>query len=103
MCNEREALYYSILDDAKELAIKLFWNYSDILGLRNLFIKFSKFSLKNDNFIIWLESIGEILYKYIIDADYKVIFLNSYQTTKFRDFSTCENNEFLMNADLIMY
>jgi len=52
MCNEREALYYSILDDAKELAIKLFWNYSDILGLRNLFIKFSKFSLKNDNFII---------------------------------------------------
>jgi len=48
-------------------------------------------SLNNDEFIIGVESTGafsENLYEYITDADYKVILLNSYQTAKFRDFST---------------
>ena len=38
-----------------------------------------------------MESTGafsENLYEYITDADYKVVLLNSYQTAKYRDFST---------------
>ncbi len=44
-----------------------------------------------DDFIIGIESTGafsENFYSYITDADYKVILLNSYQTAKYRDFST---------------
>jgi transposase len=44
-----------------------------------------------DDFIIGVESTGafsENIYSYITDADYKVILLNSYQTAKYRDFST---------------
>jgi len=87
----KEKHYVCILDDTKEIAIKPFWIYSDILGLRKLVTKLSELSLNNDDFIIGVESTGafsENLYEYITDADYKVILLNSYQTAKFRDFST---------------
>ena len=87
----KEKHYVCILDDTKEIAIKPFWIYSDILGLRDLVTALAGLSLNNDDFIIGVESTGafsENLYEYITDADYKVILLNSYQTAKFRDFST---------------
>ena len=87
----KEKHYVCILDDTKEIAVKPFWIYSDILGLRKLVTKLAELSLNNDDFIIGVESTGafsENLYEYITDADYKVILLNSYQTAKFRDFST---------------
>ena len=87
----KEKHYVCILDDTREIAVKPFWIYSDILGLRKLVTILGELSLNNDNFIIGVESTGafsENLYEYITDADYKVILLNSYQTAKFRDFST---------------
>jgi transposase len=87
----KEKHYVCILDDTREIAVKPFWIYSDILGLRNLVTKLAELSLNNDDFIIGVESTGafsENLYEYLTDADYKVILLNSYQTAKFRDFST---------------
>jgi len=74
----KEKHYVSILDDTKEIAIKPFLIYSDILGLRDLIKRIAELSLNNDNFIIGVESTGafsENLYEYITDADYKVIFL----------------------------
>ncbi len=87
----KEKHYVSILDDTKELAVKPFWVYADILGLRDLLTKLAELSLNNDDFIIGVESTGafsENLYEYITDADYNVVLLNSYQTAKYRDFST---------------
>ena len=87
----KEKHYVCILDDTKEIAVKPFWIYSDILGLRDLLAKLAELSLNNDDFIIGVESTGafsENLYEYITDADYKVVLLNSYQTAKYRDFST---------------
>src|SRR5574344_133716 len=87
----KEKHYVCILDDAKELACKPFWIYSDILGLRELLKRLAELSLDMDDFIIGIESTGafsENFYSYITDADYKVILLNSYQTSKYRDFST---------------
>ena len=87
----KEKHYVCILDDTKEIAVKPFWIYSDILGLRDLVKRLAELSLNNDEFIVGVESTGafsENLYEYITDADYKVILLNSYQTAKYRDFST---------------
>lgn len=87
----KEKHYVCILNEAKELACKPFWIYSDILGLRELLKRLADLSLDMDDFIIGIESTGafsENLYSYITDADYKVILLNSYQTAKYRDFST---------------
>ena len=87
----KEKHYVCILDDTKELACKPFWIYSDILGLRELLKRLAELSLDMDDFIIGIESTGafsENFYSYITDADYKVILLNSYQTAKYRDFST---------------
>jgi len=87
----KEKHYVCILDDANEFVVKPFWIYSDILGLQELLKRLSGLSLNNDDFIIGVESTGafsENLYTYITDADYKVILLNSYQTAKYRDFST---------------
>ena len=87
----KEKHYVCILDDAGKVAVKPFWIYTDILGLRRLIEKFADLSLDNDDFIIGVESTGafsENLYEYITDSDYKVVLLNSYQTAKFRDFST---------------
>jgi len=87
----KEKHYVCILDDTNEFAVKPFWIYSDVLGLRELLKRIADISLNNDDFIIGIESTGafsENLYEYITDADYKVIFLNSYQTAKYRDFST---------------
>lgn len=83
--------YVCILDESKELACKPFWIYSDILGLRELLKRLAELSLDSDDFIIGIESTGafsENFYSYITDANYKVILLNSYQTAKYRDFST---------------
>jgi len=87
----KEKHYVCILDDAGELAVKPFWIYTNIIGLRELITRFADISLDNDDFIIGVESTGafsENLYEYITDSDYKVILLNSYQTAKYRDFST---------------
>jgi len=87
----KEKHYVCILDDTGEIAVKPFWIYTDILGLRRLIERFADLSLDNDDFIIGLESTGaysENLYEYITDSDYKAVLLNSYQTAKFRDFST---------------
>jgi len=87
----KEKHYVCILDDTNEFAVKPFWIYSDVLGLRELLKRLADLSLDNDDFIIGVESTGafsENLYAYITDADYKVILLNSYQTAKYRDFST---------------
>lgn len=83
--------YVCILDTVGELACKPFWIYSDILGLRELLKRLALLSLDMDDFIIGIESTGafsENFYSFITDADYKVILLNSYQTAKYRDFST---------------
>lgn len=83
--------YVCILDANSELAVKPFWIYSDILGLQELEKRISELSLDRDDFIFGIESTGafsENLYIYLTDSDYKVILLNSYQTAKYRDFST---------------
>jgi transposase len=83
--------YVCILDDAGEFAVKPFWIYTDILGLRRLIEQFANLSLDNDDFIIGIESTGafsENLYEYITDNDYQAVLLNAYQTAKFRDFRT---------------
>ena len=77
----KERHYVCILDDAMELAVKPFWIYSDILGLRELVKRLANLSLDNDDFILAVESTGafsENLYEYITDSDYKAILLNSY-------------------------
>lgn len=87
----KEKHYVCILDKDTELCTKPFWVYSDILGLRELIKRLVEISSSNDDFIIGLESTGafsENLYEYLRDNEYKVILLNSYQTAKFRDFST---------------
>ena len=87
----KEKHYVCILNEDLEDAVKPFWIYTDILGLRRLIQKLGNLSLDNDDFIIGLESTGaysENLYEYITDSDYEVVLLNSYQTAKYRDFST---------------
>ena len=87
----KEKHYVCILNEEKELACKPFWIYSDILGLRELLKRLAELSLDNDDFIIAIESTGafsENFYTFLSDSDYKVILLNSYQTAKYRDFST---------------
>ena len=87
----KEKHYVSILDEDREIASKPFWIYTDILGLQKLEKRLAELSLDRDDFIIGVESTGafsENLYEYLTDSDYKVILLNSYQTAKFRDFST---------------
>jgi len=87
----KEKHYVCILDEQQEMICKPFWIYSDILGLRELIKRFSEISLNNDDFIIGVESTGafsENLYEYVTDSDYPCVLLNSYQTAKYRDFST---------------
>jgi len=87
----KEKHYVCILDDRGDYAVKPFWIYTDILGLRRLIEKLANLSLDNDDFIIGVESTGaysENIYEYITDSDYEVVLLNSYQTAKFRDFRT---------------
>ena len=87
----KEKHYVCILDDSSEIASKPFWIYTDIIGLQELEKRLADLSLDRDDFIIGLESTGafsENLYMYMKDSDYKVILLNSYQTAKYRDFST---------------
>jgi len=89
----KEKHYVCILNDAGEYAVKPFWIYTDIIGLRRLIKQFGDLSLDNDDFIIGIESTGaysENLYEYITDSDYEVVLLNSYQTAKYRDFSTAK-------------
>jgi len=67
--------YVCILNDTGEIAVKPFWIYTDILGLRRLIEKFADLSLDNDDFLVGIESTGaysENLYEYITDSDYKV-------------------------------
>lgn len=83
--------YVCVLDNKGELFIKPFWIYSDILGLQELEKRINQLSLDRDDFIFGIESTGafsENLYSYLTDSDYKVILLNSYQTAKYRDFTT---------------
>jgi len=83
--------YVCILDDSGEIATKPFWIYTDIVGLRELIRRLADVSLNNDDFLIGVESTGaysENLYEYLTDSDYNVVLLNSYQTAKYRDFST---------------
>ena len=87
----KEKHYICILDESKQLACKPFWIYSDITGLKELIQVFKSISITCDDFIVGVESTGafsENLYEYITDAKYKVVLLNSYQTAKYRDFST---------------
>jgi len=86
----KEKHYVCILGEDSEIASTPFWIYTDILGL-GLEKRLAELSLDKDEFIIGVESTGafsENLYEYLTDNDYKVILLNSYQTAKFRDFST---------------
>jgi transposase len=87
----QEKHYVCILDDTKEMATKPFWIHSDILGLRELIKRIADLSWDADDFIIAVESTGafsENIYEYITDSGYKCTLLNSYQTAKYRDFST---------------
>ena len=87
----QEKHYVCILDDTKEMATKPFWIHSDILGLRELIKRISDLSLDADDFVIAVESTGafsENIYEYITDSGYSCTLLNSYQTAKYRDFST---------------
>jgi len=87
----KEKHYVCILDENKELACKPFWIYSDCLGLNELVKRLYELSLSCDDFILAVESTGafsENIYEYLTDLDFKVMLLNSYQTAKYRDFST---------------
>ncbi len=83
--------YVCILDTNKELVIKPFSIAFDIQGLMLLSKKLKSISLDKSNFLIGIESTGiysENLYEFLNDLGYKVVLLNSYQTAKYRDFST---------------
>ena len=83
--------YVCILDDSKDLAIKSFGINSDIQGLLLLLKKLDSISLDKSNFLIALESTdaySENMYEFLKEYNYKVVLLNSYQTAKYRDFST---------------
>mgnify|MGYP002632190349 FL=1 len=83
--------YVCILDEDTQLACKAFWIYSDCVGLNELVKRLYDLSLTCDDFILAVESTGafsENIYEYLTDLDFKVILLNSYQTAKYRDFST---------------
>ena len=83
--------YVCVLDEARELAIKPFSIGNDIKGLLDLLKKLNSISLDKTSFLIGLESTGaysENLYEFLKEYQYKVIILNSYQTAKYRDFST---------------
>jgi len=87
----KEKHYVCVLDESKDLACKPFWIYSDCLGLNELVKRLYDLSLTCDDFILAIESTGafsENIYEYLTDLDFKVILLNSYQTAKYRDFST---------------
>ncbi len=87
----KEKHFICILDESKQLACKPFWIYSDVTGLKELIQIFKSISITCDDFIVGVESTGAFsknLYEYITDAQYKVVLLNSYQTAKYRDFST---------------
>jgi len=92
--------YICVLDEIKEFAIKPFSISSDIKGLLSLLKKLDSISLDKSNFLIGLESTGvysENIYEFLKEYDYKVILLNSYQTSKYRDFSTIKK----VKTDLI--
>lgn len=83
--------YVCILDEDIQIVSKPFWIYSDVLGLKELIKRLSDLSLNCDDFLIGVESTGafsENIYEFLSDLDFKVILLNSYQTAKYRDFST---------------
>lgn len=83
--------YICILDEEKQLVFKPFWINSDILGLKKLIKILTDISSNKNDFIIGIESTGaysENIYSFLTDNTYKVILLNSYQTAKYRDFST---------------
>ena len=87
----KEKHYVCILDEDIQIVSKPFWIYSDVLGLKELIKRLLDLSLNCDDFIIGVESTGafsENIYEFLSDLDFKVILLNSYQTAKYRDFST---------------
>lgn len=87
----KEKHYVCVLDEDTEFAAKPFWIYTDILGLQELQTRVAELSPDVNDFIIGIESTGafsENLYEYLTDRGYKTILLNSYQTAKYRDFST---------------
>jgi transposase len=87
----KEKHYVCVLDENKEIACKPFWIYSDCLGLNELVKRLYELSLSSDDFILAVESTGafsENIYEYLTDLDFKVMLLNSYQTAKYRDFTT---------------
>ena len=55
----KEKHYVCILDDTREIAVKPFWIYSDILGLRDLVKRLAELSLNNDDFIIGIVPQGQ--------------------------------------------
>jgi len=87
----KEKHYVCVLGKDKELACKPFWIYSDITGLNDLITKLDNLSTDITQFILAIESTGafsENIYEYLTDVGFKTILLNSYQTAKYRDFST---------------
>ena len=83
--------YVCILDENKEIACKPFWIYSDITGLNELVKRLTELSTDFNQFLLAVESTGafsENIYEYLTDMELKTILLNSYQTAKYRDFST---------------
>jgi transposase len=87
----KEKHYVCVLNEDKELACKPFWIYSDITGLNELVKRLTELSTDFSQFLLAIESTGafsENIYEYLTDIELKTILLNSYQTAKYRDFST---------------
>jgi len=87
----KEKHYVCVLNEDKELACKPFWIYSDITGLNELVKRLTELSTDFSQFLLAIESTGafsENIYEYLTDMELKTILLNSYQTAKYRDFST---------------
>lgn len=87
----KEKHYVCILNQDKELACKPFWIYSDITGLNELVKRLNSLSTDYSDFLLAIESTGaysENIYSYLMDMELNTILLNSYQTAKYRNFST---------------
>jgi len=87
----KEKHYVCVLNENKEQVCKSFWIYSDITGLNELVKRLSELSTNFNQFLLGIESTGafsENIYEFLTDIQLKTILLNSYQTAKYRDFST---------------
>lgn len=98
-----------MIDEKEEMIISPFSFKSSTTGFKKLLITLQSLCCDINDIIIGMEATGllfENLYRYLIDLNYRVILLNPYQTSQFRNMDTMkyvknDNIDSLMIALLI--